>query len=145
MTTSGAGGNRGQSPASELPLIAIIDDDASVRTSTRRLIRTLGYRAEAFTSGQEFLTSPWASSTACLLLDLRMPEMDGFEVQRRVAATYPSIPIIFISGHASDDDKGRARSAGAIEFLRKPIATSILVKILNDLFARRDGKHGQDG
>jgi len=114
----------------EPPFVAIVDDDASVRTSTRRLIRSFGYRAEAFASGDEFLSSPLAERTACLVLDVRMPDMDGLDVQRRVAARGLTIPVIFISGRASDDEERRARSAGALDFLRKPIATATLLQVL---------------
>src|SRR5439155_131161 len=72
----GRRGTRGQPSPDEAPLVAIVDDDASVRQSTRRLIRSFGYRAEAFGSGEEFLSSPSAAETACLVLDVRMPGMD---------------------------------------------------------------------
>jgi FixJ family two-component response regulator len=117
-------------PTAEPPLVAVIDDDASVRTSTCRLIRSFGYRAEAFTGGTDFLGSPSAARTACLVLDVRMPGMDGLEVQRRIVSRDLHVPIIFVSGLASEDEERRARSAGAIEFLRKPIAAETLRKAL---------------
>ena len=126
-------------PAGEAPLVAVVDDDASVRKSTTRLIRSFGYRAEAFASGEEFLTSPDASRAACLVLDVRMPDMDGLEVQRQVAARQLGIPVVFISGRASDEEERRARAAGAIDFLRKPIATATLLQVLRKVFARGDG------
>ena len=138
MTTSGAGGQGQGQPTGEPPLVAIVDDDASVRKSTRRLIRAFGYRAEAFASGEEFLTSPLASRTACLVLDVRMPDMDGFEVQRLVTGRHFDIPVVFISGRASDDEERRARSAGAIDFLRKPIATATLLEVLRKVLQGGD-------
>jgi len=136
MTRSGAGGEGQPQPTPEPPpLVAIVDDDASVRKSTTRLIRSFGYRAEAFASGEEFLSSPEASRTACLVLDVRMPEMDGLEVQRQVAARQLQIPVVFISGRASDEEERRARSAGAIDFLRKPIATATLLQVLRKVIA----------
>ena len=120
----------------EPPLVAIVDDDASVRSSTRRLIRSLGYRAEAFASGAEFLTSPVGSRTACLVLDVRMPDMDGLEVQREILARQLDIPVVFISGWASDAEERRARAAGAVDFLRKPIATATLIEVLRKICAR---------
>jgi len=120
---------------SEPPLVAIVDDDASVRKSTTRLIRSFGYRAEAFASGEEFLTSPEASHTDCLMLDVRMPDMDGLEVQHQVAVRQLHIPVVFISGRASDEEERRARSAGAIDFLRKPIATATLLQVLRKILA----------
>jgi FixJ family two-component response regulator len=139
MTRSGAGGEDQPQPTPEPPpLVAIVDDDASVRKSTTRLIRSFGYRAEAFASGEEFLSSPEASRTACLVLDVRMPEMDGLEVQRQVAARQLQIPVVFISGRASDEEERRARSAGAIDFLRKPIATATLLQVLRKVIAIGD-------
>ena len=115
MTRSAPGGQRqGQPSTDEAPLVAIVDDDASVRQSTRRLIRSFGSRAEAFASGEEFLASASAARTACLVLDVRMPNMDGLEVQRRLAERGVRIPIVFLTGRASDDEERRARSAGAV-------------------------------
>jgi FixJ family two-component response regulator len=131
MTRSGPGGSRPE-PAStdEPPLVVIVDDDASVRRSTRRLVRSFGYRAEVFTSGREFLTSDSVLQTACLVLDVRMPDMDGLEVQRRLAERGVPIPIVFLTGRASDDEERRARSAGAVEFLRKPVGRATLLQVL---------------
>jgi FixJ family two-component response regulator len=145
MTRSGADGQRqGQPSSGERPLVAIVDDDASVRTSTRRLIRSLGYRAEAFASGEEFLISPLVGRTGCLVLDVRMPDMDGLEVQRQVTARNLAIPVIFVSGRASDEEERRARSAGAIDFLRKPIPTATLLQILRKVFPKGDAEHEDD-
>jgi two-component system, LuxR family, response regulator FixJ len=144
MTRSGAGGHGRGQPKHEPPLVAIVDDDASVRKSTRRLIRSFGYRAEAFATGEEFLSSPLPARIACLVLDVRMPDMDGLEVQRRVTGRGLHIPVIFISGRASDEEECRARSAGAMDFLRKPIATATLLQVLRKAFVRGDGHHGDD-
>ena len=138
MTRSGTGGHGQGQPTGEPPLVAIVDDDASVRKSTRRLIRVFGYRAETFASGEEFLTSPLAGQSAALVLDVRMPKMDGLAVQRQVAARSLDIPVIFISGRASDDEDRRARSAGAIDFLRKPIATATLLEVLRKVLQGGD-------
>ncbi len=137
MTRSGADADA-KDQTGEPPVVAIVDDDASVRNSTRRLIRSFGYRAEAFASGEEFLASPLAAVTACLVLDVRMPDMDGLEVQRRVAARDLEIPVVFISGRASDDEERRARSAGAIDFLRKPIAAATLRQVLRNALTTDD-------
>ncbi|HXJ37389.1 MAG TPA: response regulator [Candidatus Eisenbacteria bacterium] len=117
-----------------VPLIAVVDDDASVRQSTHRLVRSFGYRAEAFDSGEEFLSSPAVQQAACLLLDVRMPGMDGLEVQRRLAARGARIPIVFLTGRASDHEERSARSAGAVEFLRKPVAEATLRRVLLSVF-----------
>src|SRR6185295_17463160 len=134
MTRSGPSGHRhGQPSTDEAPLVAIVDDDGSVRQSTRRLIRSFGYRAEAFASGEEFLASASAARTACLVLDVRMPGLDGLEVQRRLAERGVQIPIVFLTGRASDDEERRAQSAGAVEFLRKPVSKTMLLQVLQKL------------
>jgi FixJ family two-component response regulator len=122
-------GTRGQ-PAEQAPVVAIVDDDASVRQSMLRLIRSFGYRAGAFGSGEEFLASPLAVETACLVLDVRMPGMDGLEVQRRLAEKGGGIPIVFLTGRATDDEERRARHGGAVEFLRKPVGRATLFEVL---------------
>jgi len=136
MTTSGAGGDGRGQPTAEPPLVAIVDDDASVRKSTGRLIRSFGYRAEAFASGKEFLASPVAARAACLVLDVRMPDMDGLEVQRQLIARHLHVPVVFISGRASDEEERRARAAGAVDFLRKPLAAATLLEVLQKAFSR---------
>jgi FixJ family two-component response regulator len=121
----------GPTSPEEAPVIAIVDDDASVRQSTLRLIRSFGgYRAEAFGSGGEFLASPTVAETACLVLDVRMPGMDGLEVQGRLAESGARIPIVFLTGRATDDEEHRARCGGAVEFLRKPVGKVTLLEVL---------------
>ena len=90
-------------PNPEERFVAIVDDDASVRQSARRLIRALGYRAEAFGPAEEFLHCGEAKSTACLILDMRMPGMNGLELQLRLAGS--AIPIVFITGRASEEEE----------------------------------------
>jgi FixJ family two-component response regulator len=123
----------GPTPAGEGPVVAIVDDDASVRQSMLRLVRSFGYRAEAFGSGEEFLRSSLVAATACLLLDVRMPSMDGLEVQRRLAENGAGIPIVFLTGRATDDEERRARSGGAVEFLRKPVGRATLFEVLQNV------------
>ena len=130
------GDAHGQPPPDEAPLVAIVDDDASVRQSTRRLIRSFGYRAEAFGSGEEFLSCASAAETACLVLDVRMPNMDGLEVQRRLVERAARIPIVFLTGRASDDEERRARSAGAVAFLRKPVGKDALLQAIRTVLHR---------
>jgi two-component system, LuxR family, response regulator FixJ len=142
MATSDADGQGQGPPTVEPPLVAIVDDDESVRKSTRRLIQSFGYRAEAFASGAEFLASPLAVRTACLVLDVRMPDMDGLEVQRQLTARHLHVPVVFISGRASDDEERRARAAGAVDFLRKPLAAATLLEVLQKAFSR--GAHHED-
>jgi len=112
------------------PLVSIVDDDASVRTSTGRLVRSFGFRAEAFSSAREFLTHGHPATTACLLLDLRMPEVDGLQLQRHLSDNHHHIPIVFISGNSDISDEFRAANAGAVDFLRKPVSANILAEAI---------------
>ena len=112
------------------PLVSIVDDDASVRRSTRRLLLSSGLRAEAFASAEDFLQSGRVAETACLLLDVRMPGMDGLELQRRLSETDRMIPIIFLSARASEEEERRALRAGAAEFLRKPVSKEALLNAI---------------
>jgi FixJ family two-component response regulator len=130
-------GTSGQPPAGGAPVVAIVDDDASVRQSMLRLIRSFGYRAEVFGSGEEFLGSPMAAETACLLLDVRMPSLDGLEVQRRLAEKRAGIPIVFLTGRATDDEERRARLGGAVEFLRKPVGRATLFEVLQKVTGQK--------
>jgi FixJ family two-component response regulator len=111
---------------STVPLICIVDDDASMADSTRFLVRSFGLRAEAFSSAQEFLDSGVVQETKCLILDLRMPGMDGLGLQRNLASSNRRIPTIFVSGYANDDDRTQAINGGAVDFLRKPFSEEAL-------------------
>ena len=114
----------------ESPLVSIVDDDISVRRSTRRLLCSSGLRAEAFASAEDFLLSACVAETACLLLDVRMPGMDGLELQRRLAETGRLIPIVFLSARASEEEERRALRAGAADFLRKPVSKEALLQAI---------------
>src|SRR6266516_18038 len=109
------------------PLVAIVDDDVSVRRSTRRLLHSAGLRAEAFASAEEFLMSGRAEETACLILDLRMPGMNGLQLQRRLADASNPVPIIFLRAHSSATEERQALQAGAVQFLRKPVSKDALL------------------
>ena len=110
--------------------VSIVDDDVSVRRSTRRLLRSSGFRAEAFASAEEFLDSESAGQTACLILDLRMPGLNGLELQRRLNQNGNPVPVIFLSAHASEEDERSALQAGAVQFLRKPISKEALLSAI---------------
>lgn len=124
------------------PRIAIVDDDAAVRKSTARLVRSFGYRAEAFASGGDFLASPDVEAIACVLLDVRMPDVDGLEVERRLRGDGHRIPVIFISGRASADEERRARAVG--DFMRKPVSPPFLRQRLRVLLSQRGRDRGGD-
>jgi FixJ family two-component response regulator len=104
----------------EFPLISIVDDDEALMNSLDDLIRSIGFRTESFPSAEAFLSSNHARDTACLILDVRMPGMNGLDLQRQIIAAHWQIPIIFITSHADDDARNRALEAGAVAFLYKP-------------------------
>ena len=103
-----------------IPLISIIDDDDALRSSLQNLIRSVGLRAQGFSSAEAFLSSNQVHETRCLVLDVRMPGMSGPELQRQMAVANSHIPIIFITAHANDAQRTQALEAGAVAFLHKP-------------------------
>ena len=102
------------------PVVYVIDDDEAVRESTRDLLSSVGLRVECFATAQEFLRSSRADAPSCLILDVRMPGLSGLDLQRALAQTGTSIPIIFVTGHGDVPMTVRAMKAGASEFLTKP-------------------------
>jgi FixJ family two-component response regulator len=124
-------------------LISVVDDDELTRRSTRRLLRSAGLRAEAFASAAEFLTSGLAEETACLILDLRMPGMDGLQLQRHLAESLTPVPIIFLSAHASEEEERQALQAGAVQFLRKPVSEDVLLAAIGKAFNASSNDEGK--
>ena len=114
-----------------IPLISIVDDDDSLRGSLENLIRSAGFRAQGFSSAEAFLGSNKMQEAACLILDVRMPGMSGFDLQRQLAAVASHLPIIFISAHADDDPQAQALAAGAVAFLYKPFYEEELLNAIN--------------
>ena len=117
-------------------LVSIVDDDPSVRSSTRRLLRSSGMRAEVFASAEEFLQSGHVAETGCLLLDMTMPGMNGLELQSRLAETGRLMPIVFLSARASEDEERRALQSGAANFLRKPVSKEALLHAIQGVLDR---------
>jgi FixJ family two-component response regulator len=107
-------------------LVCIVDDDASIADSTRYLVRAFGFRAEAFSSAEGFLNSSLVEETKCLILDVRMPGMDGLELQRHLAEANKRIPIVFVTAQANESERKQAMSGGAVDFLRKPFSEEAL-------------------
>jgi FixJ family two-component response regulator len=112
---------------SPVPLISIVDDDDALRHSLDDLIRSLGFRTQGFFSAEAFFNSTEVCSTACLILDVRMPGVNGLDVQRNIIASQLRIPIIFITAHADGDTREQAMKAGAVAFLYKPFREQDLV------------------
>jgi FixJ family two-component response regulator len=114
-----------------VPLISIVDDDDAVRNSLDDLIRSIGFRTQGFPSAEAFLSSHQARATTCLILDVRMPGMNGLDLQRQMVAADWRIPIIFITSHADDGARARALEAGAVDFLYKPFREEELVNAID--------------
>jgi FixJ family two-component response regulator len=118
------------------PLISIVDDDDSLRRSLGNLLRSLGFRVQEFASAQAFTGSQNARETACLILDVRMPGMNGLDLQRHIAASGWGVPIVFITSHADDDARIRALAAGAVGFLSKPFHEQEILDAINAALSR---------
>jgi RNA polymerase sigma factor (sigma-70 family) len=103
-----------------LPIVCIVDDDTSVRDALRRLIRSVGLRAEVFGSAQEFLQWRRPDVPTCLILDVRMPGISGLDLQRQLSDADIQLPIIFVTAHGDIPMSVRAMKMGAVEFLTKP-------------------------
>ena len=109
------------------PVVSVVDDDVSVREALELLIRTAGWRSEIFASAREFLAHRHDLVPCCLLLDVSMPELNGLDLQERVASDRPELPIIFLTGYGDVPMTVRAMKAGAVEFLTKPFDDEVLI------------------
>ena len=118
------------------PLISIVDDDDSVRQALKSLIDSVGFRAEVFGSGEEFLSSRAVLKTDCLIADVRMPGMSGLELQELLNAAHLAIPIVFISAHDDGEARTRGLRAGAIAFLQKPFSEDSLLGAITECLDR---------
>jgi FixJ family two-component response regulator len=112
------------------PLIAVVDDEAPVGKALKRLLRLAGLSVETFASGAAFLSSLQDHPADCVVLDLHMPQMDGFEVQRRLAQTGARVPVIAITGRDSAQARERALAGGATAYLAKPVDGQALLNAI---------------
>jgi FixJ family two-component response regulator len=112
---------------SPVPVIFVVDSDASVRASLELLICNAGWKTETFASASEFLAFPKTDIPCCLILDLALPDLNGLELQERVAAERPDIPIIFLTGNADIPTTVKAFKRGALEFLIKPLDPGVML------------------
>jgi len=119
----------------ESPLIAIVDDDASIRDALTSLLRAVGWRAEGFATAEAFLQSGQVHTTACLLLDVRLPGSSGLELQRQLRSSQARIPIIFITAHGNDAMRAQALHAGAVAFFAKPFNDTALLEAIHTALA----------
>jgi FixJ family two-component response regulator len=118
-------------------VIAVVDDDQSVRMAVASLLRSVGFVVLLFASAEEFLRGMDVQSIACLILDVRMPGMDGFQLQKQLRADGWFVPTIFLTAHADDSGRSQALAAGATAFLPKPFDADVLLNAVHSAFNRR--------
>lgn len=118
------------------PTVFVVDDDVSVRESLESLIRVAGWEPQVFASAQEFLAYPRALAPSCLVLDVSLPDLNGLELQKRLASDRSSMPVIFITGYGDVPMTVRAMKAGAVEFLTKPFSDDVLLSAIQSAIER---------
>jgi FixJ family two-component response regulator len=116
-------------------VVSVVDDDASIRRSVRNLLLSLGFRVETFDSAEAFLGSAQREHTGCLVLDLRMPGMDGLDLLAHLAKVGQRVPAVILTAHGDDDARDRALQAGAVAFLDKPFPSAALIEAVNSALA----------
>jgi FixJ family two-component response regulator len=114
-----------------MALISIVDDDESIRESTKGFVRSLGYQAAAFASAEEFLQSDSVDRTSCLITDVQMPGLSGVDLQRGLIAQGIQMPTIFITAFPEEEARARAMKAGALGYLSKPFSEESLLECLS--------------
>lgn len=117
------------------PVVFVVDDDVSVRESLELLILSVGWRPETFESAEEFLERSRADGPSCVILDLRLPNLNGLDLQRRIVDR-ADVPIIFITGYGDVPTTVRAMKAGAVEFLTKPFGDDVLLNAITQAIER---------
>jgi len=118
------------------PTVFVVDDDDDVRVSIAELLRSAGLRAETFATAREFLGRQRGDGPSCLVLDLQLPGMDGLDVQRELARSGDSMPIIFLTGHGDIPTTVKAMKSGAVEFLTKPFDDEHLLDAIQQALER---------
>jgi len=118
------------------PIVFVVDDDISVRESLELLIRNAGWEPATFASAQEFLARPRVHAPSCLVLDVSLPDLNGLDLQKHVAADRSDMPIIFITGHGDIPMSVQAMKAGAVEFLTKPFGDGVLLGAIRNAIER---------
>ena len=118
------------------PLVHLVDDEAAIRRSAGFMLKSVGYRVETYESGVELLKRDRRLEPGCILLDVRMPEMDGLEVQQALGKRGIAFPVVVMTGHGDISVAVRAMKAGAVDFLEKPFEKAALLASLEEGFAR---------
>jgi FixJ family two-component response regulator len=114
------------------PVVRVVDDDRSFRTAVTRLLRAAKYKVRDYESASEFLNSDPRTEPGCILLDLKMPGVSGFDLQQSLAAQEERLPIIFLSGQGDIPASVRAMKAGAVDFLTKPVRREALLRAVEN-------------
>jgi FixJ family two-component response regulator len=114
----------------DVPLLAVVDDDEDVRVALTRLVSSAGFAVETFPSGAEFLRSVQDHEPDCVVLDLHMPEMSGFDVQGALADTHPAVAVVVITGNDTPESRARALQLGAKVYLCKPVSDNVLLEAI---------------
>ena len=125
------------------PMVFVIDDDAGVRASIQGLLKSVGLRSETFGTAQDFLRSKRQDGPSCLVLDVRLPGVNGLDFQRQLADAGVQIPIIFVTGHGDIPMTVRAMKSGAVEFLTKPFRDQDLLDAIHQALDRDRAMHAQ--
>jgi len=117
-------------------LVAVVDDDASLRRSVRNLLMSVGFQVEAFASAEQFLEAPQRGSIGCLVLDLRLTGMNGLDLLRHLGSIGSQIPVIILTAHGDDEVRRRALQAGAVALLGKPFRGDALLDAVRSALQR---------
>lgn len=125
-------------------LVHIVDDDDSVRRSAAFMLKHAGYRVESHVSGVEFLKLAKSTERGCVLLDVRMPEMDGLEVQQEMGARGIDMPVVILTGHGDIALAVKALRAGAVNFIEKPYEKEALLRAIEEAYMRLDRAHDRE-
>lgn len=131
--------------STDMPLVFIVDDDESVRESLELLVRNEDWIPEIFASAQEFLNYPRTLVPSCLVLDLSLPDLNGLELQKQLVVEHIDMPIIFITAHGDIPKSVQAMKAGALEFLTKPLDSTVLVGAIRKALERSRLMIAQEG
>lgn len=116
------------------PVVFIVDDDVGVQRSLSRLVRAVGWTAEAFSSAREFMESLHSFEAACVLIDIQMPDLTGFELHAWMAERAISLPVVFLTGHGDVPTSVQAMKRGAVDFLLKPVDDQVLLETIRHAF-----------
>jgi FixJ family two-component response regulator len=126
------------------PIVFVVDSDPSIRESLELLVRAAGWRAETFASAREFLARPRSVVPSCLILDVTLPDLNGLELQERIASERTDMPIIFLSSNADIAMSVRAMKRGALDFLTKPFDAEVLLIGIQQAIKRSEAALGRE-